>query len=254
LRPLRHAAAVAAALACALAARAGDRPAAFRAGDRIVFLGDSVTDGGRQRDGDDPNHAMGQDYAYIIAARLGAQLPGLRLTFVNRGVSADKVTDLKARWQRDAIGQKPDMLSVLIGVNDASSVVDHWPPVVTAEDYERIYDELIRETLAALPRARLVLCEPFALPGGARTREHWPERRADLDRRRAAVERLAARYHAAAVRFQGMFDEACSRAPASYWLWDGIHPTYAGHQLMADEWIRAVTAFYSRPAPASPAG
>ena len=239
-------------MAVALAANSCTRPAAFREGDRILFQGDSITDGGRQRDGDDLNHTMGQDYAYLIAARLGAQFPERHLTFLNRGVSGDKIVDLKGRWQRDAISLKPDMLSILVGVNDTGSVVDDWPPVVTVEDYERTYDELLRQTRAALPGVRLVLCEPFALPGGIRTKDRWEERQADLRRRRAAVARLAAKYRAVVVHFQGMFDDACGRAPAEYWLWDGIHPTYAGHELIAGEWTREVARFYSGGEPAPP--
>jgi len=86
--------------------------------DVILFQGDSITDGGRQRTGSDFNHIMGQDYAYILAAQIGAQSPQRELVFLNRGISGDRVPDLEARWQADTIALHPQLLSILIGVND----------------------------------------------------------------------------------------------------------------------------------------
>jgi lysophospholipase L1-like esterase len=219
----------------------------FHADDRILFQGDSITDGGRQRDGDDLNHVMGQDYCYLIAARIGAEQPKKHLLFLNRGISANKIIDLQKRWQTDTLDLKPDILSILVGVNDEASVVDKWEPIVPVEDYAAIYEGLIQQTLAALPHVRLVLCDPFALPWQSRTKERWPERKADLKARREAIAGLGAKYNVPVVHFQLVFDEASLSAPESYWLWDGVHPTYAGHQLMADEWLRVVGDFYGSP-------
>jgi lysophospholipase L1-like esterase len=203
---------------------AGEMPA-FQPGNRILFQGDSITHGGR---GGDPNHFMGHGYQYIIAAKYGAQLPERKLVFRNRGVSGDTVAKLQARWKADTLDLKPDMLSILIGINDLGQGV-------TAEQYEAAYDRLLAETVAALPKVRLVLCEPFGLPV-----------RAELQKRQAIVAKLAAKYHAPVVHFQKVFDEACKRAPADYWIWDGVHPTYSGHQLMADEWVRTVDAYWGK--------
>jgi lysophospholipase L1-like esterase len=230
--------------ACASPPAPRDPMAAFHPGDRILFQGDSITDGGRQRTGDDLNHIMGQDYAYIVAARVGAQLPERHLLFLNRGISGNRITDLSKRWQTDTLDLKPDVLSILVGVNDGTSVVEDRPSPDSVAAYAAIYDALIAQTLAALPHVRLVLCEPFAIPGGRRTKDHWTERKPDLQERCKVVEALAAKYHVPAVNFQKVFDAAGLRAPPSYWIWDGMHPTYAGHELMADEWLRVVTAFY----------
>ncbi|HZZ20302.1 MAG TPA: SGNH/GDSL hydrolase family protein [Opitutaceae bacterium] len=219
----------------------------FHANDRILFEGDSITDGGRQREGDDLNHVMGQDYCYLIAARVGADMPRKHLLFLNRGVGSSKIVDMQVRWERDVIEMKPDILSILIGVNDEGSVIDNWEPVVPIEKYADVYDALIQQTLAALPHVRIVLCDPFSLPGGSRTKTHWPERQADLKRRREAVAALGAKYNFPVVHFQLLFDEACLSAPESTWVWDGVHPTYAGHQLMADEWLRVASEFYASP-------
>lgn len=215
----------------ASAAEPADEMPAFGKDCRILFQGDSITHGGR---GGDPNHFMGHGYAFIIAAKYGCELPERKLQFFNRGNSGDTVTRLQARWKNDAINLKPNILCILIGINDRNSGV-------TPEQFEAHYDKLLKETTEALPKVRLVLCEPFALPVGHYAKpEEWKKVSAEMEKLRAVVEKLAAKYHAPVVHFQKVMDEACKRAPASTWMWDGIHPLPAGHQLMADEWVRVV--------------
>lgn len=209
--------------------------AAFSKGTRILFQGDSITDGNRGRSAD-PNHILGHGYVFIIAARHGEAFPELQLDFINRGISGNTVLDLEKRWQKDTVDLKPDLLSILIGVNDSGKGV----PI---DQYEQVYDKLLTDAKTANPKIKLVLCEPFGLPVG-RKQDSWESWNADLAKRREIVARLAAKHGAAVVKFQKVFDEAAKRAPADYWIWDGVHPTYRGHQLMADEWERAVRAFW----------
>ena len=131
------------------------------------------------------------------------------------------------------------MLSILIGINDHS----HGVPL---DQYEQVYDALLAEAVTANPKLRLVLCEPFTLPVGKR-KEDYETWRAGVQARQDVVARLAAKYGAALVRFQPVFDAACKIAPAEHWIWDGVHPTYSGHQLMADEWERTVRAKWPGP-------
>jgi lysophospholipase L1-like esterase len=218
-------------------------PEIFSEGQRILFQGDSITDGNRGRSAD-PNHILGHGYAFIIAAKYGASFPEQKLDFVNRGISGHKVTDLKARWKADTLDLKPDVLSILVGVNDAGSVVRNQQPV-SPEEFEKVYDELIVETRAANPNVKIILCEPFILAVG-KVKEQWAVYLPDVTRRQEAVARLAAKHKLPLVRFQKMFDEACKKAPADYWIWDGVHPTYRGHQLMADEWVKVAAAARSK--------
>ena len=210
----------------------------FKKDARILFQGDSITDGNRGRSAD-PNHILGHGYAFIIAAKYGAALAERNLTFLNRGSSGNTVIDLEKRWPKDTLELKPDVLSILIGVNDNSHGV---PP----EQFEQIYDKLLADTRAANPNVRLVLCAPFTLPVGKRAvnYEAWS---AGLKQREAIVAKLAQKHHTALVRFQPVFEAACKRAPAEHWIWDGVHPTYSGQQLMADEWVRAVREFWPAP-------
>jgi lysophospholipase L1-like esterase len=223
---------------------AGDLPAAFTGGTRILFQGDSITDGGRWRTSD-PNHILGQDYAYLIAADVGGHFPEQNLTFINRGVSGNTVSDLAARWQKETLDLKPDILSILIGVNDVWHNLDKTNHVSAAE-FEKTYDQILAEARAANPRLKIVLCEPFILPGRA-TDGHWDECQADIKSVRAVIEKLGVKYQAAVVNFQAVFDAATNRASVNYWIWDGVHPTYAGHQLMADEWLRVVRQTWPKP-------
>ena len=217
-------------LACG-GARAAEFPEvpAFGANARILFQGDSITDGNRGRSAD-PNHILGHGYAFIVAAKYGAAHPERNLTFMNRGISGNTVLDLQGRWQTDTLDLKPDVLSVLIGINDCGKV--------PLEQYEQVYDKLLTETRAALPNVKFVLCEPFYLPKGGH--QDGDARDGDVKKRQAIVAKLAEKHGAALVRLQRVFDEACQRAPADYWVWDGIHPTYSGHQLFADEWVKTV--------------
>ena len=221
------------AAAGAVAAEVAEIPA-FAANARILFQGDSITDGNRGRNAD-PNHILGHGYAFIVAAKYGAALPVRNLTFMNRGISGNTVLDLQGRWKTDTLDLKPDVLSVLIGINDSGKNI----PLA---QYEEVYDKLLADTRAALPNVKFVLCEPFYLPKeGHRAGDAHDE---DVRQRQAIVAKLAAKHGAALVRLQRVFDEACKRAPAEYWVWDGIHPTYAGHQLFADEWIKTVSQFF----------
>jgi lysophospholipase L1-like esterase len=208
---------------------------AFGKDARILFQGDSITDGNRGRSAD-PNHILGHGYVFIIAAKYGAAFPDLKLDFLNRGMSGNTVLDLERRWQKDTLDLKPDMLSVLIGVNDSARGL-------SVDQFEQVYDKLLADAKAANPSIRLVLCEPFTLPVRDR-KNNWEAWNSVVSKHNQAVARLAEKHRAAVVRFQRVFDDACKRAPADYWIWDGVHPTYSGHQLMADEWDRTVRGFW----------
>ena len=213
-------------------ADAADHELVLKDGAKILFQGDSITDANRGPH-DAPDAGLGHGYAYLVAARLSADRPDQRLVFYNRGVSGNNIHDLGARWEEDALAMRPDVVSVLIGVNDTAAEMPF-------DEFETAYDTLLQRTKATLPRARLVLCEPFALlpREGDGAVNVWE---GNVRQRARIVEKLAVKYGARFVRFQKIFDEATKRAPAERWLYDGIHPTHAGHQKMADEWIRVVS-------------
>jgi lysophospholipase L1-like esterase len=209
----------------------------IKPGDTILFQGDSITDAGRKRDVKNPNspEALGHGYAWLVAAELLVGLPEFKLKFFNRGNSGNKVYQLAERWQADCLDLKPDVLSILIGVNDFWHTLDGTYKG-TLETYEKDYRALIKQTKSALPNVKLVICEPFALTAG-KVNEKWFPR---YDAYRAVAKRLADDSGAAFVPFQSMFEAASRIAPPALWAADGVHPTSDGAALMADEWLSVV--------------
>jgi lysophospholipase L1-like esterase len=205
----------------------------------VVFQGDSITDAGRDRDSTLANDAgaMGKGYAYLAMCRLLADRPSRGLAVFNRGISGNRVPDLTARWKRDCLDLAPNVLSILIGVNDIWHKMDGRYSGTVA-DYENGFRELLGQTRAALPDTRLIVAEPFVLRCGAVTERWFPE----FEERRSAAVRVARAAGAAFVPFQARFDRAVQGGSApAYWAADGVHPTPAGHQLMADAWLEAAS-------------
>jgi lysophospholipase L1-like esterase len=203
-------------------------------GRTVLFQGDSITDAGRDRDhAGEPNAqaALGNGYAWFAAAGMLVAAPRDTLRVWNRGVSGHKVFQLAERWQKDCLDLAPDVLSILIGVNDIwHTKSGNYQGTVAI--YERDYDALLARTHQALPTVQFVVCEPFVLRCGAIDDSWFPE----FDEYRAAARRVADRHGARWVPFQTMFDNAIAYAPPQHWAQDGVHPSAAGAALMAQTW------------------
>lgn len=197
----------------------------------ILFQGDSITDAGRSRDNDGQ---LGGGYANLIAAWLSAAQPQRQFRFINRGISGNRIYDLEARWDDDCVALQPQLLSILIGINDTWRRYDRKVASPCA-DFEACYRRLLDRVTAETP-ARLVLLEPFVLPTPP-DRIAWRE---DLDPRIDAVRRVARDYGAILVPLDGIFAAAATRRDPASWAADGVHPSQAGHALIAQAWIDAV--------------
>lgn len=208
--------------------------------DVILFQGDSITDAGRKKDPQDadvPNTAntLGSGYAYLAAAALLLRHADKKPVIYNRGVSGNKVYQLAERWDKDCLDLKPNVLSILIGVND------FWHTLTsnyqgTVKTYTDDYKALLDRTRQRLPSVKLLIGEPFAVPGVKAVDEKWYPAFKDYQ---AAARSLAAQYHVALIPYQSIFDQAQKRAPGAYWTGDGVHPSVAGNQLMAQAWLAA---------------
>lgn len=214
-----------------------DRQDSRGKGMRILFQGDSITDAGRDKKNQNANTAggLGSGYTFLASGRLLELYPQMNLRIHNRGISGHKVHQLAERWEEDTLDLRPDVLSIMIGVND------HWHTLAgrydgTAKVYRNDYDDLLRETVQKLPSVKLIICEPFILTDVEKiNRDEWIP---VFDEYRAISRDLATKYDAVFVPFQSVFDQALLRAPAEYWAADGVHPSIAGAQLMADAWVK----------------
>jgi len=206
-------------------------------GFTFLFQGDSITDAGRSKD-QDWNHIMGQGYAYLISSRLWLDNPDKKFQFFNRGVGGSKLTEMAGRWQTDAIDLKPDLISLLIGINDVSAMM-RGDVTNTAEKFESDYRALLQQTRHALPRVQLVIGEPFVFPG-TKIKDKYADYVTEIKKRQDSVRRLSLEFNAIFIPYQSLFNQALAIAPIEYWVWDGIHPMPAGHELMAREWIKQV--------------
>lgn len=209
----------------------------FRSNHTVLFQGDSITDAGRNREIDQANipAALGSGYANLIASRLLQRQPQANLRFFNRGISGNRVTDLYARWRVDGVNLQPDLISILIGVNDTWHEFMYGNGV-EVDRYTTIYRMLLDYTKQRLPAVQLVLCEPFVLKCGVVT-DGWIT---EMDERRQVVRELATEYDAIFIPFQSVLNEALAEAAPDYLAADGVHPTPAGHRLLADAWLAAV--------------
>jgi lysophospholipase L1-like esterase len=204
----------------------------------ILFQGDSITDAGRNKEDNSFNspRALGSGYSLLACAALLEKFASLDLKIINKGVSGNKVFQLADRWDKDCLQIKPDVLSILIGVNDL------WHKLSgqydgTVEIYKRDYIALLEKTKQALPQIKLIICEPFAVNGVRAVDDKWyPE---FYDYQKAARE-VATQFGATFVPFQKIFDEAQKQAPGVYWTGDGVHPSLAGAQLMASAWLSVI--------------
>lgn len=208
----------------------------FNKGSRLLFQGDSITDMNWGRNQSDRNHYLGHSYVYLIAARLGVDMPEAQLDVYNRGISGHTVADLRKRWNKDAIEMKPDVLSILIGTNDVGSGVKE-------EAFESDYREILDASRKSNPDLKLVLLDPFVLPTGVLKDENaWVSRRGATDKLGMVVARLAKDYNAVHIKSQAIFDTAAKAVTPEQWIWDGVHPLPQGHELIARNWLLEVSA------------
>ena len=206
-------------------------------GDIILFQGDSITDAGRNRNnaGLNTQLSFGAGYALFTAASILANNPDKDLKLYNRGISGNKVYQLTERWKNDCIDLKPDLLSILIGVNDFWHF-KRGEYAGTVKTYATDYQRLISQTKSALPKVNIVILEPFIIHGGTALDNTWENGFAPY---RNAAKKIATDNNLIFIPLQSVFNEALKHAPAAYWGSDGVHPSIAGAQLMAQAWLKA---------------
>ena len=194
----------------------------FKENSVILFQGDSITDCGRNRE--DPD-SLGDGYVNLIEGTLAGNHSQSNLKLINRGISGDKIRDLQLRWDADCMDISFDILSILVGVNDTL--------ITPAELFEEEYRMLLKRTTGDL-NSTIILCEPFMLLGDNNAY------RDDLNPKIEIVHRLSEEFSTLLLPLDKIFRKSCSLHPPEYWAPDGVHPTPAGHALIAKSWIECV--------------
>ncbi|MDD9269191.1 SGNH/GDSL hydrolase family protein [Paenibacillus sp. GCM10023248] len=203
----------------------------FQPKDRIVFIGDSITDKGRKKD----PLKLGSGYVRLIHDYLTAVYPHLALKMINEGVSGNRVTDLEKRWTLDVLDHKPQWLSISIGINDVWRQLDS-PGIeqVYPDKFEEVYRNLLEQT-KLLPNCRLILMQPTVIKEysdatGNRLLAPYVD----------VVNRLAEEYDAVLVPTHHAFIDFLNRETGQDLTTDGVHMNSLGDMLMATTWLKAV--------------
>lgn len=211
--------------------------------DVLLFQGDSITHGGRVESDWDMNHVIGHGYQDYVAQVLGVDNVERAPKIVNRGVSGDTVVNmLNTRIKQDIIDIKPTILSMLIGVNDASHIAKgEYSTAKYNESYRRLLDEVID----ACPGVKLIICQPFRYAVTDDNKE-IDKKVEVMNEIKPMAEQIAKDYNAVFVRFGDVLDEYVAKYPLTQIVWDGVHPTYVGHGIMAKCWLETVEKAYNK--------
>ena len=204
--------------------------------DVILFQGDSITDGNRGRNSD-PNHIHGHGYQYILASEILADNLGKNVTVYNRGISGNRIADLYARWIEDCLNLEPTVLSILIGVNELIFQYDHNCGA-SPERFKKTYRLLVEEVLERNPDTKIIIMEPFF--GEHREAKPGEYIKNNIGFYQKVSKEIAEEFNLIFVPLQEVFDEASKNCDIFELLWDGVHPTTAGHQLIARQWKKCV--------------
>lgn len=202
--------------------------------DTILFIGDSITDVGRNRE---ESKDLGKGYPLMVAAYLLERYPELNLSFLNRGISGNKITDLANRWKEDCLALKPDVISILIGINDVWDNMEtkEWSIEESVDKFE-FYYRILLETVKEQTKAQIVLIEPFVLKS-PEEQEAWE---IELEPRKKIIRKLANEYDADYIELDNKLNEFGKSWGNDYVSEDGVHPKPAGHAVITKTWLQYV--------------
>jgi lysophospholipase L1-like esterase len=204
----------------------------FKKPTTLLFVGDSITDCGRDRESGGID--LGAGYVAQVQALLGAHHPQARIRFVNTGISGNRVTDLEGRWDQDVLAHQPDWVSVMIGINDVWRQFDNpLSEQVSLEAYTEKLEVLIQRSLLTVEG--MIVMSPFFLE----TNKEDPMR-AMMDRYGAAAKSVAERNGLRFVDVQAAFDAWLLYNPTQLLCGDRVHPNQLGHNIIASAFLNAL--------------
>jgi len=203
----------------------------FLSNATILFEGDSITDCDRNYKS---IGSLGQGYVMMISSWFSAMYPEKNVRFVNRGRKGDRVRELKARFQKDLFESKPDIVSILIGINDVLRK-DIWNRPTALESFEKDYRQIL-EQIRSKKNAKPVMIQPFLLDSA----ERYVYLKKELDVLLKVMGKLSEEFESVLIPLDSIFSEASTKRASYFWASDGVHPTLPGHALIALSWLRIV--------------
>ncbi len=209
----------------------------------ILFQGDSITDGMRLKEPErrrDLNNQTGHSYVYILAGYLGYTRAKAGLRFINRGVSGESIGEIYARREADIFEENPDVFSLLAGINESCRITDGENITEHMKKFEKTYRQLLDELLERRPDCGIILCEPFVFET-ERNAAEYPKQYAVIKAISEMLPEAARAYHAVYVTLWDEMRSLCDETGNTYWTWDGIHPTEAGHHFIAMRWLEKIS-------------
>lgn len=196
---------------------------------KIIFFGDSITDMGREYESDGVT-GYGVGYVLLAAADIKRKFPKAKI--LNRGISGNRVVDLYSRVKCHVWNEEPNILSILIGVNDVWHGERNG---VEIDRFEKVYRMLLEDTLKVLPKVKIILCQPFFIKGSETLKCY--DCFLQVKEYAAVVEKLAKEFSLPFLPLQEVFDEALKKYDGEDIIPDGVHPNELGARLIADAWM-----------------
>jgi lysophospholipase L1-like esterase len=194
----------------------------------LLFQGDSITDSERKQK---KNEGLGTGYVAMVALWLSALHPEMDVKVLNRGIAGNRVRDLCNRWQKDALDLKPDVVSILIGINDTLGRY-FWSNPTSISDFRNDYRLILQRTYESL-HCKIILMEPFSII----VSKDQVKFREDLNPKIQVVRELSEEFETLLVPLDKIFDEAAKKREPQFWSRDGFHPTPVGHAIIAQSWL-----------------
>ena len=199
---------------------------------KILFQGDSVTDAGRDKRN---YHHMGNGYAKFASALIAEAHPDVEFEFINFGVSGNRTSELFDRFYVDGLVFQPDVISILIGVNDV------WHrhnihKIATTDEQTKLNYTCLLERIKRESNAKILMMTPYLLD-----HPDVQHMKAEVDAINVFIKELAAKYADAFVPLDELFDEAMKTQPAPlYYSGDGVHPNENGAKFIAEHYAKAI--------------
>ena len=207
---------------------------------KILFFGDSITDSGTSVN---PDITPGFGYVRLITGELMLNFPG-EYEIINKGINGHTTCDLLNRLQVDVIDLKPDVVTILAGVNDVNRLIQGTEGGMVCEESFSALNSIVETIKEKLPETKIIMMEPFALSGSITEKVKYNAFMEELGKRGENTKRISEKCHVLFIPLQKIFDDALKVMPENYWLLDGVHPTPAGHEIVKREWIRAFKSLY----------